>query len=172
MSRAITPLKTRFLAKVKTSGPIPAKRPELGPCWVWVAFLSPLGYGQILGNKRKLLLAHRAAWIIYIGDIPNSIFVLHHCDNPACVNPKHLFLGTQRDNIRDMVSKDRERFGERATNLKLRFEQVLKILSDTRRQRAIAADYGICQQTVCKIKQGRSWRKALQNAPSLRKVKE
>ncbi len=89
-----TPIE-RFTAKVKrTPG-----------CWLWQGSLTPLGYGQFsyLGDQR----AHRASWRIFCGEIPSGMFVLHRCDVRNCVNPEHLFLGTQADNIRDKVAKGR-----------------------------------------------------------------
>ena len=86
----------RFWAKVcKTNG-----------CWTWTASKNPHGYGQIRLSG-KLTLAHRVSWTIHNGVIPEGLFVLHICDNPPCVRPDHLFLGTQKDNIRDAVAKKR-----------------------------------------------------------------
>ncbi len=78
-------------------------------CWEWTGARDIHGYGRI-GNdypKKNLLLAHRAIWIITNGEIPKNLCVLHRCDNPPCVNPKHLFLGTKKDNSQDMVKKGR-----------------------------------------------------------------
>jgi len=78
-------------------------------CWLWTARgrCGSLGYGQFwLGYKDGKTTAHRAAWILTFGD-PKDLYVLHKCDNPLCVNPDHLFLGTQQDNVRDCFSKGR-----------------------------------------------------------------
>lgn len=77
-------------------------------CWVWKASTGSSGYGQFTLNGRRVN-AHRVAWILANGPIPNGDFVCHHCDNRRCVNPKHLFLGDARANIRDMWSKGRGR---------------------------------------------------------------
>lgn len=75
-------------------------------CWLWNARIHPNGYGAF-GFGDVVYKAHRAAWMIYRGAIPTGMCVLHRCDVPRCVNPDHLFLGTQIDNVRDMVQKKR-----------------------------------------------------------------
>jgi len=78
-------------------------------CWEWKAFKNAKGYGQtkIGGRSGKLILSHRLSWVINFGEIPEGLHVCHKCDNPSCVNPNHLFLGTNLDNIKDRVSKGR-----------------------------------------------------------------
>lgn len=80
-----------------------------GECWLWTGCLSKAGYGRIGagGVKGGTVYAHRVMWEIHRGPIPKRLFVCHHCDTPACVNPAHLFLGTHRDNMVDMYKKDR-----------------------------------------------------------------
>ena len=95
----------RFWSKVDKQGPI---HPVCGQCWIWIAGKYSTGYGQH-GNYR----AHRYSWNLYYGEIPVGVFVLHRCDNPACVNPKHLFLGTHQDNMDDMNAKGRHGFAQR-----------------------------------------------------------
>ncbi len=76
-------------------------------CWLWKGYLTRKnGYGKISFNKKDQV-AHRVSWQLKNGDIPTGMSVLHKCDNPPCVNPDHLFLGTQRDNVLDMVRKKR-----------------------------------------------------------------
>lgn len=76
-------------------------------CWEWTASCSPDGYGQVrISGKTEL--THRVAWTIANGSIPDNFQVLHHCDNPPCVNPSHLFLGTNQDNVDDKMEKGRE----------------------------------------------------------------
>lgn len=75
-------------------------------CWPWGASMNPNGYGWFRVDGRSQL-AHRIAWRIEHGEVPAGMCILHHCDNPSCVNPDHLFVGTQRDNIRDMDKKRR-----------------------------------------------------------------
>lgn len=87
---------------------------KTGSCWVWTGGLARGGYGifmlKSIGiGKKKFKRAHRYSWEIHFGEIPNQLLVLHKCDNPPCVNPDHLFLGTQTDNVRDLVQKGRHR---------------------------------------------------------------
>ena len=84
----------RFWAKVEKSN----------SCWLWRANCNPEGYGQFWLNG-KLEKAHRISWTFKHGAIPDRLLVLHKCDNPPCVNPEHLFLGTDRDNSRDRIRK-------------------------------------------------------------------
>ncbi len=91
-------IKLRFLTKVK-------KSPQ---CWIWVGGKSLNGYGKFFLNG-KLTEAHRASYAIFRGVIPPNMCVCHTCDNPCCVNPKHLWLGTRSDNMQDMLAKGRGR---------------------------------------------------------------
>lgn len=82
-----------------------------GDCWIWLGAKDENGYGKVGAGdgRRATLLAHRVSWELVNGHISDGLFCLHRCDNPPCVNPKHLFLGTQRINIEDMVRKGRQR---------------------------------------------------------------
>ena len=95
----------RFWEKVDKNGPI---HPTLTtPCWIWTAFCNADGYGVFGTGAKTLISPHRFSWELHFGPIPDGLWVLHKCDNPPCVNPSHLFLGTQLDNIQDMLSKGR-----------------------------------------------------------------
>ncbi len=92
-----------FRSRIREDGPV--VRPELGKCFNWTGKLHKQGYGVIWAGKH--ILAHRFSWAIHNGEIPAGLNVLHKCDNPPCCNPNHLFLGTQSDNVRDMLKKGR-----------------------------------------------------------------
>jgi hypothetical protein len=127
-------------------------------CWLWESGFDGWGYGR-LKYRRKYLAAHRLSWTIHRGEIPTGMWVLHKCDTPVCVNPDHLFLGTHRDNMRDMVQKGRSywRFGETHPQAKLTKEDVAAILSDTRPKLIIASDYGIGASHVSAIQLRKKW---------------
>lgn len=85
----------------------------VGDCILWMAGKDHNGYGLIRAGGNRKLLAHRAAWIVHFGTIPDGLYVCHSCDVPACINPAHLFLGTHTDNMRDMSTKGRAATGQR-----------------------------------------------------------
>lgn len=104
------PIEDRFWGKVDRRG--------LDECWKWLGAKAPHGYGQIGTKSSKHMLAHRFSYELHYGPIPDNdtyhgTCVLHKCDNPSCVNPAHLFLGTQSDNVADMIAKGRDNYGRR-----------------------------------------------------------
>lgn len=95
-------------------------------CWLWLGSKTLTGYGYFrVGNKMKR--AHRVSFELFKGNIPGNLYVLHACDNPSCVNPNHLSLGTQKDNMRDMIGKGRLYPSEKHPKVKLTTDQVIEI---------------------------------------------
>lgn len=125
-----------------------------GTCWLWTGPVTRDGYGACGKADR----AHRRSWRDTYGPIPQGLLVCHHCDNRLCVRPDHLFLGTNSDNIADMVSKKRQVRGERAGPSKLTERDVLAIRADNRTSVAIAAAYGLHHSTVLDIKNRHTWK--------------
>ena len=134
-------------------------------CWEWTAHCKSNGYGQI-SIHNKQLLTHRVAWEVTNGPIPDGLYVCHHCDNPPCCNPAHLFLGDQFDNMRDAREKGRkpplnpprERILQRLTPLDVRC--VRHWLKDGRwNLREISEAFGVCNATISNIKAGRTWKR-------------
>ena len=117
-------------------------------CWEWTGSDAGRGYGKF-SIKHVTYLAHRISWMLSNGSIPKGFHVCHSCDVPLCVNPKHLFLGTHRDNMADMVSKGRSAQGESQGASKLTDSLVSQILSEHDSggvsQRKLAKKYGVSQ---------------------------
>jgi hypothetical protein len=132
--------------------------PEAG-CWLWMAYVGKDGYGHFSWATRTSRLAHRAAWEIFCGPIPDGLDILHRCDVRCCVNPHHLFLGTDVDNAKDSVQKGRRAafVGVDNPSVKLSVEQVLAIRSSTISQKEAAKKYGVCQATISWIRTGKHW---------------
>lgn len=131
-------------------------------CWEWNAKRDKDGYGWFSPQHGKKVHAHRVSWMITNGTIPDGLYVLHTCDNPGCVNPKHLKLGTHQDNMDDMVARNRlpSEAGELNHRAKLTWDQVREI---RRRypnfsQQFIAKEYGVSPKTISKIITGIRWK--------------
>jgi HNH endonuclease len=137
-----------------------AKADKSGDCWTWRGGRHVCGYGQFwLGGR--LRLAHRVAWELEHGPVPDGLGVLHRCDNRPCVNPAHLFLGTQVDNNADMVAKGRGVAGSTHGMARLTEADVLDIrvvYALGGGQRDIARAYGMAQQHVSSIVNRVKWR--------------
>lgn len=148
----------------KHSGPLSSRYTETeSGCWIWKGSKDACGYGLIfITNPKKLWRAHRYVWTQLRGDIPNRMLLCHRCDTPACVNPDHLFLGTQADNMRDMAIKGRadrtkKQKGERHSQAKLTEADVLRIRSDKRPRAEVAKEYGVSIAAVSLAARGVTW---------------
>lgn len=130
-------------------------------CWVWTSGIRN-GYGRIwLPGGLVAISAHRAAWEIHFGPIPQGLLVLHRCDNKVCVNPKHLFLGTSQDNHDDMCRKRRIAHGERHGNSKLSDTDVAQIRRHRRQGvplRVLARLFSVHLLTISFIATNRTWK--------------
>lgn len=151
------PLEKRFWAKVQ----------KTANCWLWTAcrLPPPWDYGQMGRSDRAggLIRAHVASWIIHNGEIPPGLLVLHKCDNPPCVRPDHLFLGTHADNIADMIAKGRYGGprqlprGASHHNAKLTEVAVHVIRSSLMSNTWLAERFGVSDDTVRLVKRRKIW---------------
>lgn len=131
-------------------------------CWEWQAAKDKRGYGMFgVDKNERRAFAHRVSWRLHSGVIPDGLFVCHSCDNPPCVNPSHLFLGTHAENVADMMAKGRHRHGESHQNSKLKAEDVKNIrhlyFAERREGKELAAFYGVSRATVSLIVNRKSW---------------
>ncbi len=128
-------------------------------CWLWTGIANTNGYPQMKINGERVLV-HRYSYELAYGAIPEGLCVLHRCDTPSCVNPKHLFAGTQQDNMADCKNKGRfaRMTGENNGYASLTDEVVLCILKDQRKQIVIAKAYGVSTTNICRIKRREAWK--------------
>ena len=141
-----------------------AKFTKSDGCWEWNAGKRN-GYGAFWIAERRQY-AHRISYRLYVGEIPAGLCVCHRCDNPGCVNPDHLFLGTQADNMRDCENKGRGvhcvMSGEKHGRSKLTAAQVVEIrakYANGATQSDLAKEFGVSQQTISVIVRGHNWTK-------------
>jgi len=128
-------------------------------CWPWRGSISNKGYGQLyIGGTMRT--AQSVAIEMSGGVIPDGHFSCHHCDNPPCCNPSHLFTGTPAQNSADMIAKGRQKVyrGEDSHNAKLTEKKVIAIRADDRIYRVIAADYGVSRACIGLIKVRKNWK--------------
>ena len=162
----------RFFAKIKGSD----------SCWEWTASLDKWGYGAfastLKGQKKKVYKSHRFVWMLLFGEIPKGMCVCHRCDNPKCINPCHLFLGTQAENIADALKKGRFRLngtakldgspinrarGERSGQSKLKDSDIIEIRKVYRPYSRkfgappLAKKFGVSEQMITNIAKRRNW---------------
>lgn len=133
-------------------------------CYLWNGTLDKNGYGRFSINH-KWNKAHRYSWELYNGAIPQGMHICHRCDTPACVNPGHLFLGTNADNTADKTKKGRVPQGERHWSARLSEADITNIRADKRNHREIAHSYGVSKSHIQRIKNGSAWRHLL-NSPA------
>ena len=128
-------------------------------CWVWTRNRTMVGYGRVYTGNKAHVLAHRYSWTKFRGPIPEGMFVCHRCDNPACVNPDHLFLGTPAENVRDAAKKGRtaRQQGEQHGMAKLSADDVLAIRSSDAPGRELAEQYGISASHVSALRHRTFW---------------
>ena len=125
-------------------------------CQLWLGAASGQGYGMIgIGRRGRIARAHRVAWEVTFGSIPHGKIVCHRCDNPSCVNPQHLFLGTSRENTRDMIAKGRHRFGTTIAQVKLSDQEVALVKSLPGPQNIIAKRFSVSESLVSRIRNGK-----------------
>ncbi len=151
--RKLPSLRERFMSRVvATEG-----------CWGWTGTKTALGYGRVglKGLSQKDAFAHRVSWTLHRGPIPSGMVVCHRCDNPGCVNPEHLFLGTQADNIADMHAKKRHAHGPGRFAKRLNALDVYLIRLAARTlpasNCAIARAWGVSNQYIWQIVNNKSW---------------
>ena len=163
MSRTTTPVVDRVLEKIV--------RIPFSGCWVFMGATNDFGYGIVGTGGRGAPndRAHRITYRHFCGEIPSGMFVCHRCDVPSCCNPDHLFLGTNQDNVRDMISKGRNSPPPRNPHVvgsvhpgsKLTEEQVIQIREAYRRgakQKDLAQQYEVAHQTISKVVNNRRFK--------------
>ena len=152
----------RFWSRVNKDGPVPEHNPELGPCWTWIGHLVN-GYGQFrLKNPRRWIKANRFAWIAEYGEIGEGLNVLHACDNASCVRLSHLFVGTQKENMKDKKHKDRQAKRESHGMVKLTETQAIEIRERLRNKKKgdmlkIMREFSLGRTTVYEVMKGKRW---------------
>jgi HNH endonuclease len=149
MTSPHVPIEERMQNYIERPGPLPTN------CWIWQAYCDQQGYGRIRWN-RILYLAHRLMWQLHHGEeILDEIFCCHHCDVPSCINPDHLFLGTNADNIADMFAKGKQ--GDRSLLTKDEVSRIKFFLSQGWSQAELGRRYGVHYGIIHLIAKGLNW---------------
>ena len=141
----------RFMEKVDRNGP--------GGCWLWLVSQFPEGYGsfKVDGKTRQ---SHRVSWVLHRSPIPEGMDVLHSCDNPPCVNPDHLFLGTHVDNMADRDKKGRNVKGEKISHAKLsplKVQRIRKLVAGGALHNEVAREFRVARTTITKVVNRERW---------------
>ena len=144
----VRPLVERFWSEVDRRSP--------GECWPWVGYRDSFGYG-VFKHRGVKLRANRVALELSGTDIPDGFMACHHCDQPECVNPDHLFVGSHRDNMDDMAGKGRAPRGERSGNAKLTAGQVAEIRESDLTAPPLARRFGVSETTIRAIRSKKLW---------------
>jgi hypothetical protein len=154
-------LRARFAVKWKND-------PETG-CWLWIASVAGLGYGQIkIPGQRRQIYAHRLSYLLHVGEIPEGLVICHRCDVPRCVNPAHLFIGTGADNQQDMTAKGRGTGGRKmpvhsgiknsqARLTERNVREIRKLIKLGLSHRKIGQLFGVTGAQIGHIAHGRAW---------------
>jgi hypothetical protein len=154
---------------VDKSGPVPQHRPDLGQCWIWLGSKSSEGYGYCRNGEGKLVSAHRFGYELEYGPIPQNFAeeflgskteLLHFCDNPSCVRPTHLSVGTAQENTQDKLNKHREAkvTGERNGRVTLSDAQIVAIrerYAQGKPTRQLAETFTTSRRHIYSVVQGR-----------------
>jgi hypothetical protein len=137
-------------------------------CWIWNGASSRNGYGELSNysdGKHSQVATHRLSWELHNGSIPVGMCVLHKCDNPPCVNPSHLYLGTKKDNSRDCIQRGRfkrnPQYGVKNKSTKLKMCQVIQIrelLAQGLSQRKVARIFNVGQYAIASISREETWK--------------
>jgi len=133
-------------------------------CWCWTGSTNGIkNYGIFrMGRSGQKFYAHIFSYMLHKGVIPDKLQVLHRCDNPNCVKPSHLFLGTQDDNVKDMVGKGRHKYiahlGEKNGNALLKTVDIIEIRRSTKTRRELAVQYGVTMRCIKAVRAKQNWK--------------
>ena len=133
------------------------KVPESG-CWIWIGMMSRYGYGRLTLGAKTNHSAHRTSYELKHGPIPNGMLALHHCDVKCCVNPDHIFIGTQQDNMTDKVMKNRQARGEHHGMSRLTEDQAKEIKFSNQKTSDLAKKFNCSAVMIRQIRGGLYWR--------------
>lgn len=141
----------RFMEKV-------SPEPNTG-CWLWSLGTDNKGYGRFgSGSLKTMRFAHRLSYELFVGPIPDGMFICHKCDVRSCVNPDHLFVGTHKDNMADRDKKNRQARGSRQHLSKLTEDLVRYIRASSKSSAELSLEVGVNASSVCAARARRTWR--------------